>query len=59
MDSETIVKELAEEIRFNTRLRHRIGMEEGDRAEVQDGGESILIDTNHGTETFFVTVDTP
>ncbi len=52
---ELIARELAEEIRTNTKLRHRLGMEEGDDSGVVGGEEvSVGISTSHGE--FFLAV---
>lgn len=50
-----IVRELAEEIRTNTKLRHRLGMSEGAESGVVDGEPAIGLSTDDG-ETFFITV---
>jgi hypothetical protein len=58
MDDETldqIVRELAEEIRTNTKLRHRLGMEEGSDSGRIDDEDSIGFTTKTG-ETFFIEV---
>jgi hypothetical protein len=52
-----IARELAEEIRTNTALRHRLGMQEGDESAQLDGPDSnqIAITTSDG-DTFFIVV---
>ena len=49
-----IAAELAEEIRTNTRLRHRLGMEEGSTSGLVDGEPAIGIETKEGEEFFIV-----
>jgi hypothetical protein len=58
VDQNVIARELAEELRTNTRLRHRLGMEEGSGSgvvhEVDDGETSPLyLDTADG-QTFAI-----
>ena len=53
MDRATVARELAEELRTNTRLRHRLGMEEGSGSGViHEEGEGdvtpLYIDTADG-----------
>lgn len=60
MDKENVAKELAEEIRTNTRLRHRLGMEEGTGSGVlheaaDDATMPLFIDTADG-QTFAIGV---
>lgn len=60
MDKETIARELAEELRVNTRLRHRLGMEEGTASGViheaaDDSTTPLFIDTADG-QTFAIGV---
>lgn len=56
MDRETVAKELAEEIRVNTKLRHRLGMSEGAGSGVIEGEPSAIGITNDEDETFFISV---
>ena len=61
MDKQTIARELAEEIRSNTRLRHRLGMEEGTASGVleeadYDSAAPLYIDTAEG-QTFAIGVE--
>ncbi len=56
MDRETVARELAEEIRTNTKLRHRLGMSEGAESGLVEGEEvTIAIGTDEGV-TFFIEV---
>lgn len=60
MDKETIARELAEELRTNTRLRHRLGMEEGTGSGViheaaDDSTMPLYLDTADG-QTFAIGV---
>ena len=60
MDRQTIAQELAEELRTNTRLRHRLGMEEGTGSGVIPADESgdtspLYFDTADG-QTFAIGV---
>lgn len=52
MDSKTVVRELAEEIRTNTRLRHRLGLTEGDSSGVVESDEvdGIQVTTTDGEQ---------
>ena len=51
MNQETIAKELAENVRTNTALRHRLGMEEG------TGSGVIHDDATDATHFFIDTAD--
>lgn len=56
MDRNVVARELAEELRTNTRLRHRLGMEEGTGSgvvEPEEGNEvsPLFFDTASG-QTF-------
>lgn len=54
----SIARELAEEIRTNTKLRHRLGMDEGSESGVLGGTEANQIGlTDREGNTFFITVD--
>lgn len=59
MDRQTVATELAEELRINTRLRHRLGMEEGTGSGVISSGaedndtSTLYFDTTDG-QTFAV-----
>lgn len=59
MDQKTVAHELAEEIRTNTRLRHRLGMEEGTGSGVihadDTDADHMYIDTADG-QTFAIGV---
>jgi hypothetical protein len=59
VNQQQVVRELAEEIRQNTRLRHRLGMEEGTGSGVLESQEAdpsnLYIDTADG-QTFAVGV---
>lgn len=60
MDKQTVAHELAEEIRTNTRLRHRLGMDEGTGSGViheaaDDDTTPLFIDTADG-QTFAIGV---
>jgi hypothetical protein len=61
MERDQVAKELAEEIRTNTKLRHRLGMSEGASSGLlnEDGGDGpanvIGIATDEG-EHFFLEV---
>lgn len=52
----TIARELLEDIRTNTKLRHRLKMEEGSEASlIEDGSNTIAIETKDG-DNFFIQV---
>ena len=56
MDKSTVARELAEEIRVNTALRHRLGMDEGcDSGVVDDNSDTVALTTKDG-DTFFLEV---
>ncbi len=48
MDKVTIAKELAEEVRTNTALRHRIGMEEGSMSSTAEDSNTVWFETTEG-----------
>lgn len=51
MDQDVAVQELAEELRVNTRLRHRLGMEEG------IGSGEVKTDESEVSQLYFDTAD--
>lgn len=56
MEASQVTKELAEEIRTNTKLRHRLGMSEGADSDIlEEDGAQIGIRPDSG-EVFFITV---
>lgn len=54
MDRQTVARELAEELRINTRLRHRLGMAEGVGSGVVHDPDANQSDT---TPLYFDTAD--
>lgn len=52
MDEQTIARELAEEIRTNARLRHRLGMEEGSETQpvLQEDFKGVAVTTVDGDQ---------
>jgi len=58
LDAKQVAKELAEEIRTNSKLRHRLGMVEGSQSGPlsEDHPEILAFDTAEG-ETFFIQVE--
>lgn len=51
-----LARELAEEIRTNNKLRHRLGLEEGSEAGLlDDGSATVALQTKEGN--FFITVE--
>lgn len=58
MDKATVVRELAEEIRTNSKLRHRLGMVEGTPSEgvVNEQDAGVVFATADG-QTFVIGVD--
>ena len=58
MDKQTVVRELAEEIRINSKLRHRMGMVEGTPSEgVVDGTDNGIVFHTADGQTFVIGVD--
>lgn len=58
MDAKQVANELLEEIRSNTKLRHRLGMEEGSESEILDDQhtpEVVVFKTKEG-QPFFLEV---
>ena len=56
MTKDQIAIELAEELRLNSKLRHRLGMEEGSESGKVDGEAAIGFSTKDHEE-FFITVE--
>lgn len=56
MDNKTVTRELAEEIRTNTALRHRLGMEEGSEMSYAEDGTKIWFSAATG-ESFTLNVE--
>lgn len=53
-----IARELAEEIRTNTKLRHRLGMVEGsDSGQLDDRDANVIGLTDKEGDSWFVTVN--
>lgn len=56
MEANQVTRELAEEIRTNTKLRHRLGMSEGSDSDIlEENGTEIGIKPDSG-EIFFIKV---
>jgi hypothetical protein len=57
MEASQVTKELAEEIRTNTKLRHRLGMSEGADSDIlEEDGTEIGIRPDSG-EVFLIKVE--
>lgn len=48
MDAVALSNELAEEIRTNTKLRHRLGMEEGSQSSTAEDSGTVHFETKDG-----------
>jgi len=56
MDKKTVVEELKENLRTNTHLRHRLGMEEGEGPEILQGEEGVIAWTDNDGGDWFLQV---